>query len=266
MTHANSTALIGSTGFVGGNLDAQYQFSHRYRSTNIEQIRGKAFSLVVCAGAPGKKWYANQHPDEDRGSIDLLISCLKCVEAERFVLISTVDVFSEPLGVDECSDPTRRAQHSYGQHRYLLEQVCQELFPNIVVVRLPGLFGPGLRKNALFDFLSGNNVDRIDSRGVFQWYNTERLWSDIERASAANISLVHLATEPCSIATLHEEVFGAPFTNVTAGEPARYDMRSRFSTHWNSRGDGYQYAVDEVFEDMRKFVARAKQGEMERSR
>jgi hypothetical protein len=45
-------ALIGYTGFVGTTLMKQTQFDDFYRSTNISDIKGKKFDLVVCAGAP----------------------------------------------------------------------------------------------------------------------------------------------------------------------------------------------------------------------
>ncbi len=49
-------------------------------------------------------------------------------------------------------------------------------------MRLPGLYGPGLKKNVIFDFLHDNDVHKIDSRGVFQFYDTTRLWRDLEIA------------------------------------------------------------------------------------
>ena len=42
-------------------------------------------------------------------------------------------------------------------------------FSRHVIVRLPGLIGPGLRKNIIFDFLNHNNVTKIESRSVFQF-------------------------------------------------------------------------------------------------
>ena len=46
------TALIGSTGFVGGNLQRQAAFDDGYHSRNIESLAGKSYDLIVCAGAP----------------------------------------------------------------------------------------------------------------------------------------------------------------------------------------------------------------------
>jgi hypothetical protein len=88
-----TTALIGSTGFVGTTLRSQTSFDEYYHSTNINNIDEKSFDLVVCAAAPAKKWYANLHPDEDRNVIDSLIAHLKTIKAKKFILISTVEIF-----------------------------------------------------------------------------------------------------------------------------------------------------------------------------
>ena len=98
------SALIGYTGFVGSTLTRSFDFDALYRSTNIANIEGEKFDLLICAGAPAKKWYANQHPEEDGASINNLIEHLSKVEAKYFVLISTVDVFRNPIGVDELNE------------------------------------------------------------------------------------------------------------------------------------------------------------------
>ena len=99
----NRTALVGFTGFVGSSILRNVSFSELYNSANIEDIRGKAFELLVCAGAPGQKWWANQNPQEDWENLQRLIGCLDSVSADRSVLISTVDVYADLSAVDEGS-------------------------------------------------------------------------------------------------------------------------------------------------------------------
>ena len=55
---SSETALIGYSGFVGGNLLRQRSFDACFNSSNIEAIAGRSFDLVVCAGAPAEKWKA----------------------------------------------------------------------------------------------------------------------------------------------------------------------------------------------------------------
>ena len=94
-------ALIGFSGFVGSTLLKQTHFSALYRSTNIHEIENRNFDVVVCAGAPAQKWIANRDPADDRKKIDSLINHLGTIQCKTFILISTVDVFKEPIGVDE---------------------------------------------------------------------------------------------------------------------------------------------------------------------
>ena len=75
-----SHALIGHTGFVGSTLKKQHHFAHTYRSTDIQTLEGKELDLIICAGAPAKKWLANQQPAEDRACIDKLTHILGTVK------------------------------------------------------------------------------------------------------------------------------------------------------------------------------------------
>ncbi|MGR2709410.1 MULTISPECIES: hypothetical protein [Pseudomonas] len=45
-----ANALIGFSGYVGNTLLKQAHFDALYRSTNIQDIEGQQFDVVVCAG------------------------------------------------------------------------------------------------------------------------------------------------------------------------------------------------------------------------
>jgi nucleoside-diphosphate-sugar epimerase len=179
-----ASALIGHTGFVGGNLARRRRFDECYNSTNIERIAGRAFDLVVCAGAPAEKWKANRDPEADRRVLDRLWTALKGASAAKVVLISTVDVYARPVGVDEDDDVEAGRATPYGRHRHELERRVADHF-DALVVRLPGLFGEGLKKNVIYDFLHDNNLDQIDRRAAYQFYPLSRLWDDVEVAMRA---------------------------------------------------------------------------------
>ena len=151
-------ALIGFSGFVGGTLLKQSNFEALFRSTNIHDIANREFDVVVCAGAPAQKWIANREPEADREKIDSLINHLRTVKCKTFILISTVDVFKNPIGVDESTLVDESGLHPYGLHRRLLEKFVEQHFSQHLILRLPGLVGPGLRKNVIFDFLKKTGV------------------------------------------------------------------------------------------------------------
>lgn len=241
MTHA----LIGYSGFVGSTLLKQREFDAQYRSTNIDEIARKSFDCAVCAGAPAQKWIANCHPDDDLKSIERLIRNLQQVECKTFVLISTVDVFSSPIGVTEYTPVDEQKLHAYGLHRRHLEKFVQAHFPRHLIVRLPGLVGPGLRKNIIFDLLNHNKLDNIESRSVFQFYPMVNLWSDIETALAAGLDLIHLTASPISVADVSRLGFGRPFNQQLEAPPARYDMQTRHASLFGST-TRYQYSDRET--------------------
>lgn len=247
------SALVGYSGFVGSTLLRQRAFDFKYRSTNIDDIRGKQFGLVICAAAPAQKWIANANPAEDEQKIDALIDRLRTITCDQFVLISTVDVYEKAVNVDESDMPTPSEINAYGRNRLKLEKFVESHFPKHLVVRLPGLVGPGLRKNVIFDFLNSNRLEFIESRGVFQFYPMVNLWSDIKRALNANLSLLHLTSEPTSVSEIAAEAFGMHFDQPISDSPATYDLRSKFGDLYGSSVE-YQYTKKEVLMAIRAYA------------
>lgn len=148
------TGLIGHTGFVGSALQRQTRFDACFNSANIADIEGRAFGTLVCAAAPGSMLEANRAPERDKAAIDALIARLDRVEASRFVLVSSIAVLADFAGGDDESTAAFQQELAYGRHRRALEAFVEERFPGSLVVRLPALFGAGLRKNFLFDLLN----------------------------------------------------------------------------------------------------------------
>lgn len=146
-------ALIGSTGFVGGHLSAQHAFGAGFNSRTIGEASGRAFDTVVCAAAPGSMMEANRFPDRDAERIGALIDQLSRIEARRFVLVSTIAVFADFTAAGEDAAGFQETT-AYGVNRRALERACAERFDQCLVVRLPALFGAGLKKNFLFDILN----------------------------------------------------------------------------------------------------------------
>ena len=252
---SSGSALIGYSGFVGSTLLLQTSFDHVYRSVNIGEIRGRQFEMLVCAGAPAAKWKANKEPEADRENLAGLVSQLETVRAERAVLISTVDVYPEPRGVDEETSIVPSAQ-AYGANRYWLEQEFSRIFgPAACVLRLPGLFGTGLRKNFIFDLLGNPDALALThSESVFQFYNMSRLWTDIQAAVASGRPLLNLATEPVKAREVAERCFDVEFTNATTNPPVSYEMRTRYAAVFGAQNP-YIETADQVFEGIREFAA-----------
>ena len=250
---SNNDALIGYSGFVGSLLLRQADFAGRFRSTNIGEVGDADWDKVICAAAPASKWIANWNPEADRANTDALIGNLDRVQCRHFILISTVDVFSSPIGVDENSPVEEDGLHAYGLHRRLLEKFVESHFENYLIVRLPGLVGPGLRKNVIFDFLNDNNLDMIDSRAVFQFYPMINLWYDLQIALEFGLKLVHLTAGPISVAEVAREGFNMRFDRELDRQATRYDMRTIHAELFGSH-EAYQYSRRESIQAIRAYA------------
>src|SRR5262249_30516687 len=132
---------------------------------------------------------------------------LRTVTARTFVLISTIDVYPFTRDADEGLDPQGLPNHAYGTHRLQFEAFVRDCFPEALIIRLPALFGPGLRKNVLFDLLNGNQLELINPDSRFQWYPLERLPHDLALAQASGLRLVNLFTEPVPTRSILERFF-----------------------------------------------------------
>ncbi|HEX4414791.1 MAG TPA: hypothetical protein VH107_14245 [Lacipirellulaceae bacterium] len=251
------SGLVGYTGFVGGTLRRQRSFDAEYNSKNIRSIAREHFDLLICAGAPAEKWKANANPEQDRECLALLTSSLQQCTADRVILISTVDVYADPQNVDETTLIVAESLQPYGRHRFELECSVADHFPNTYVVRLPGLFGTGLKKNLIFDLLAGK-LDWTDHRSLLQFYDLSRLWDDLQIAVSANLRLVNFATEPVSAADVAKRCFDLDYTTTRDQPPPLYDMRTKHANAFGGRGH-YLYDAEETFRRIRQFVAEQRQ-------
>ena len=252
-TVSGGRALIGHTGFVGSSLLAQGGYDALYNSSSIGGIDGRRFTDVVCAGVSAVKWWANQNPDEDLARIEGLIAHLDTITAENFTLISTIDVYRTPVGVSEADPPEPDGLHPYGANRLMLERWVSERFASHQIVRLPALFGTGLKKNAIFDLMHDNRLHVINGDSVFQWYPLERLTADLEIARTRGLGVVNLATEPLSTDEIRARFFPAARIGAEAAPPARYDMRT---VHDKAFGGADGYILDRagVLAAMGRFI------------
>lgn len=246
-------ALIGYTGFVGGALRRDHPFAASFNSRNIEEIRGQSFDRVVCTGVPAVKWLANKEPEQDWLGISRLIDCLKEVSTKSFTLISTIDVYREPNGATENDAPPLDGLHSYGLHRLRLEAFIADRFVRHTIVRLPALFGPGLKKNALYDLIHRNQTEKIVPNAAFQWYPTRRLSQDLDRIDAAGVELINITAEPVPMETIRTRFFPEVAVGAPVAMPPLYDLRSIHDTLLGGRG-GYHLSTGQVLAEMADFV------------
>ena len=145
------TVLVGRTGFVGGNLMAAHTFDAAYHSTDVAEGFGCRNELVVYAGVPAAMFLANRDPAADLAVMAAARENLRRLAPRRLVLISSIAVYRDSRGKDEASPMETEGLPPYGANRLQLEQWVREDFNDALIVRLPALYGAGLKKNFLFD-------------------------------------------------------------------------------------------------------------------
>jgi hypothetical protein len=234
-------ALVGHSGFVGRNLQRRRSWDACFDRGNIDSIRGRSFDRIVCAGLPADRWLANGNPGGDRSNMLSLAGALAEAHAGRFVLVSTVDVYPIPVGVDESTPFETGSGQAYAEHRLEFERIVARLFDRCHVLRLPATFGPGARGNPLVDLVRQRDLDAIDPAGSLQWYPVERLADDVDRAIAHEIPLANLCSGPVPIARLHRAFFDDLRIGGRPGPSIRQDVRS---LHARVFGGDDRYAID----------------------
>ena len=174
-------ALVGYTGFVGSNIynEAGNQINGLYNSKNIKSAYKTAPDILIYAGLRAEKYLANLYPEKDKLLIEEAEKNIKNINPKKLILISTIDVFKEPVNVDENSIININGLQPYGYNRYLLENWVRENYHDALIIRLPALFGINLKKNFLYDYinpipqlLKKEKIEElsIQNKNVFNYY------------------------------------------------------------------------------------------------
>ena len=114
------TALIGHTGFIGSNIAATRDFDDVYNTTNIEQIRGKQYDMVVSAAGRADSHRINNAPEADRAELETFAEILEGAHIDKLVHISTVCIFDNADRCDEATESDLSRVTPYGVNRLAL--------------------------------------------------------------------------------------------------------------------------------------------------
>ncbi len=248
-----TSALIGYTGFVGGNLQNSEHFDLLINRENLETLRGRHLDRIVCAGLPAAKWLANKDPDEDLANMQRLCDVLSEINCDRFILISTIDVYPVNEGADEDFDCSQQDNHAYGRHRLMFENFVREHFPDARILRLPALFGTGLKKNVIFDLLNDNCLEMINPVSRFQWYPLARLAADIKLVENSELKLVNLFTEPLSNQEILDRFFPDKEVGAEPTPSASYNLITRHASLFGTDGD-YIMNKQQVLDELARYI------------
>ena len=241
--------IIGHRGFIGSFLHFMYPRARVFSSETISEMGKYTFQLVFCAAPGAEKYKALQSPETDWKQTTRLMSDLKTVNTDRFVLLSTIDVFSreqaESSLTTESTPP--HPDHPYGQHRYQLEVFVRQRWPEAMIIRLPGLFGMGLKKNEIYDEIQvqlGRSVRGPDRNRQTQYYHLHWLAADLKKILFQHVPVVHLFTEPVQSRDWRE-----------IKEVKEKEEKEQKDTNYNVSSNVYKLRTKEVVcREIKKFI------------
>jgi sugar phosphate isomerase/epimerase len=247
-------AIVGYTGFVGSNLLQFYKFDFFYNSSNFCEAKDKCFDTLFFCGVPAIKWKANKYPQEDIDVIENIKNILKTIKVNKIILISTIDVYENvDLGNDEDYDCDYVINHPYGRNRYMFEYFIREKFDNYNIIRLPALFGKGLKKNIIYDLINNNQIENIEKNTMFQWYDLNWLKKDIDIILQNNIQVCNLFTEPLETIKILE-LFNYPLDTYKTQSTLKYNSKTKYANLFHSNIDGYIYDKSSVLNSIKEYL------------
>jgi hypothetical protein len=233
------SAIVGYSGFVGSNLLQFYKFDCFYNSSNFHEAKNKEFDTLFFSGVPAVKWYANKNPEEDFNTLNKIQNILITIKAKKIILISTIDVYEiSDLQQNEDYSCNFMNNHIYGKHRYLFEQFVKSHFTDYHIIRLPALFGKGLKKNVIYDLIHNHQIENIEKNTKFQWYDLNWLKQDIDVVINNNIQVCNLFTEPVDTLDILK-LFDYPLNKYKTQSTMTYDLTTKFSSLFNSSVQRY---------------------------
>ena len=101
-------------------------------------------------------------------------------------MISTIDVHNN--------------KETYGKNRKKLEIFIKKNFSDYLIIRLPAVFGQGIKKNILYDLLNNNQIFKINKEDKYQWFDLSLLYKEIQKLKKNNNynKIVELYSPPIS--------------------------------------------------------------------
>lgn len=244
--------LVGYTGFVGSNLTQQMEFDHLVNSKNIAEFAGTEVDELIVSAGDARKWLANKEPENDLEHINKLFDDVSQIKAKKVVLFSTVDVYEDKNGIYEGSFEV--AHQPYGKHRWQFEQQVLAHFEQVTVVRLPGLFGNGLKKNIIFDIIAGKDISGFNPNSAFQWFHLDDVKKVIDYCKNNEITELNVTAEPVTVAELCNSV-DVDLALLDENAPlVKYDICSKHASKYSGHSD-YLYTKQESLEQIAQYIA-----------
>ena len=172
--------ILGGEGFVGSAFVRHCQSKGLEFTTvtrrNYDSLIGSSCRVFVNANGNSSKPRAREEPLWDfDANVRSVRRTLLDFHTDLYVHISSCDVYadcSSPETTREDQSLDLAGQSPYGFHKFLAEQCVRHGAPRWLIARMGGFVGPSLKKNAIFDILSGGPL-WLDPESELQFLHTD---------------------------------------------------------------------------------------------
>ncbi|MGE5458630.1 MAG: NAD-dependent epimerase/dehydratase family protein [Methanococcaceae archaeon] len=173
--------VIGGKGLVGSaviRLLNKRGISYKnIQRENKEEFYSSSCDILIYANGNAIKYKAKEDPLFDyHASVSSLAEYVHKIKFNKFVYFSTVDVYDDTSSIMATNEEHQIDEDklsTYGFHKILAEKYVRHFCKDYLIFRLPGLAGPGLTKNPLFDYLHPNKKVMISKESYLNFIHTD---------------------------------------------------------------------------------------------
>lgn len=197
--------IIGAKGFIGSAIAAEaavrgFEILAIARD-NYEAAKGATADLLINAGGNSRKFIDDQDPVKGYElSVTSVMRLLQDFRFKKFVHLSSGAIYpheGDPLKNAEDTNLDPATMTRYGFHKWLAEQLVRHYASDHLIVRMGGFVGPSLKKNAIYDLLSGGPLF-VHPDSAFQYMDTRdlaRLVFQLSEGKSSHERLINLSAK-----------------------------------------------------------------------
>ncbi len=242
--------LIGATGFIGSNFTRLHPEVFPITRDFLSSSDVLELDELIIAAPSAKKYEINQAPLDDRTNIErLMFQISKNLIFTEVTLFSSVDVYRNTVDVDEESEILLDV--SYGGNRGFFETHLREMYPNIRIRRLPGLFGPNLKKNLIFDLVNKreDQILKYSNKSTFQFIEVCKAISISMSAEYKNRFVLNVVPPPLKVSSFSD------FNDANGSKVFEYNVRTKHAP------SGYFLDSKQALEEIKDFMREQQDGQ-----